>query len=70
MVAAVAATTATAKPVADTGSSPITDIVSATRGTENIVGYFDVFGDNVKGRVLLGVNAFDKPLLLTKCTMA
>ncbi|MEO6690364.1 MAG: zinc-dependent metalloprotease [Dokdonella sp.] len=48
------------------GSEPKTpgDIAAATRGSEHIAGFFDVYRDSAGGRVLLGVRAFDTPFLL------
>ncbi|MEO7935848.1 MAG: zinc-dependent metalloprotease [Dokdonella sp.] len=40
------------------------DAAAVTRGTEHIAGFLDVYRDSAKGRVLLGVNVFDKPFLL------
>ncbi len=64
VVALLATGAAIAKPAADAGSSPPSDIASATRGSEHVAGFFDVYRDSAKGRVLLGVNEFDKPFLL------
>src|SRR4051794_31154909 len=41
-----------------------TDVAAATRGTEHVAGFFDVYRDAAKGRVLLGVRTFDTPFLL------
>jgi hypothetical protein len=40
------------------------DLASATRGTEHVGGFFDIYRDAGKGRVLLGMRAFDTPFLL------
>ena len=64
VVAALTSAVATAKPGTDTGNPPTADIASATRGSEQVAGFFDVYRDSAKGRVLLGVHAFDKPFLL------
>ena len=37
---------------------------SATRGSEHVAGFFDVYRDAAKGRVLLGVRQLDTPFLL------
>ncbi|HET9031973.1 MAG TPA: zinc-dependent metalloprotease [Dokdonella sp.] len=58
------ATNVVAKSAKDAVSPPPTDIKSATRGTEHIGGFFDVYRDRATGRVLLGVEEFDKPFLL------
>ena len=55
---------AIAKPAADTTSPAPTDIASATRGSERVKGFFDVYRDSAKGRILLGVHQFDQPFLL------
>ncbi len=41
-----------------------TDAAAATRGTEHVAGFLEVYRDSAKGRILLGINAFDEPLLL------
>ena len=40
------------------------DIATATRGSEHVAGFFDVYRDAAKGRVLLGVHELDTPFLL------
>lgn len=40
------------------------DLVAATRGSEHVPGFLDVWRDRVGGRVLLGVHELDAPLLL------
>ncbi|HKE47403.1 MAG TPA: zinc-dependent metalloprotease [Rhodanobacteraceae bacterium] len=40
------------------------DIATATRGMQRTGGFFDVYRDEAKGRVLLGVHALDAPFLL------
>jgi hypothetical protein len=40
------------------------DVAAATRGSEHVAGFFDVYRDTAKGRVLLGVHALDTPFLL------
>lgn len=41
-----------------------TDIATATRGSERIAGFFDVYRDAGKGRILLAVHEFESPFLL------
>jgi len=54
-----------AAPAADkTESKTPADIATATRGSERVAGFFDVYRDNAKGRLLLGVHALDTPFLL------
>jgi hypothetical protein len=69
-VAASSAFAATATPAIAAGSadkgdakSPA-DIATATRDTEHVKGFLDVYRDSAKGRVLLGVHALDAPFLL------
>lgn len=57
----VAATAASGNKANATTSA---NIATATRGTQRIAGFFDVYSDAAKGRVLLGVQAFDEPFLL------
>lgn len=40
-------------------------IEAATRGMTHVAGFFDVWRDDAKGRVLLGVRAFGQPFLMT-----
>ncbi|MBO9663028.1 zinc-dependent metalloprotease [Dokdonella sp.] len=40
-------------------------IESATRGFARTAGFFDVYRDEAKGRVLLGLRAFEQPFLMT-----
>lgn len=40
------------------------DIAAATRGTEHVAGFLEVYRDTAKGRVLLGVRKLDTPFLL------
>ncbi len=63
---AVAVSTAVAAtPPADKGDAKApADIATATRGAEHVAGFFDVYRDAAKGRVLLGVHALDTPFLL------
>ncbi|MEO7063547.1 MAG: zinc-dependent metalloprotease [Dokdonella sp.] len=58
---AVAATTAQG---AEANAKASNTFALATRGTERIAGFFDVYRDVAKGRVLLGVHQFDQPFLL------
>jgi hypothetical protein len=67
-LAALLATTATCA-AADAGAAKATpkapaDVTAATRGMQHVGGFFDVYRDADKGRVLLGVHAFDTPFLL------
>jgi hypothetical protein len=55
---------ATAKPASGDEAGKPVDFASATRATVHIAGFFDVYRDPAKGRVLLGVRAFDAPFLL------
>ncbi|HEU4664708.1 MAG TPA: zinc-dependent metalloprotease [Dokdonella sp.] len=43
----------------------IADFAAATRGLASAPGFFDVYRDEAKGRVLLGVRAFGQPFLMT-----
>ena len=52
-----------AAPAAVAVQAP-TDIATATRGSERVDGFFDVYRDAAKGRVLLGVHELDTPFLL------
>jgi hypothetical protein len=40
------------------------DFGSATQGMQRTTGFFDVYRDDAKGRVLLGVRVFDQPFLM------
>jgi hypothetical protein len=59
---------AASQPAAPSGAKaepkPPQDIAGATRGMQHVGGFFDVYRDATKGRVLLGVHAFDTPFLL------
>ena len=58
-------TASAAAPPADKGDAKApADIATATRGSEHVAGFFDVYRDAAKGRVLLGVHALDTPFLL------
>ncbi|MEO5621863.1 MAG: zinc-dependent metalloprotease [Dokdonella sp.] len=61
---AIGALAAPAAPVKSTDAKAPTDIAAATRGAEHVAGFFDVYRDRAKGRVLLGVHALDTPFLL------
>lgn len=63
---ALASGTAVAAPPAPAKSDAKApaDIATATRGSERIAGFFDVYRDGAKGRVLLGVRELGKPFLL------
>ncbi len=41
------------------------DIESVTRGMAHVAGFFDVWRDEGKGRVLIGVREFEQPFLMT-----
>lgn len=64
VVASLVAMNAIAKPAEDSANPTPTDIKSATRGSDHVGGFFDVYRDSAKGRVLLGVHEFNKPFLL------
>ena len=53
-----------APPSADAAAKAPADVATATRGAEKMAGFFDVYRDGAKGRVLLGVRTFDTPFLL------
>ena len=53
-----------AAPAAGGEAKPPADVATATRGTEHVAGFFDVYRDAAKGRVLLGVREIGKPFLL------
>jgi hypothetical protein len=61
---AMTAGVAIAAPAAKAEMKAPTDIAAMTRGTEHIAGFFDVYRDSAKGRVLLGVHELDTPFLL------
>ena len=61
--AAIAAAAAAAPPVKADAKAP-SGIAAATRGAEHVGGFFDVYRDAAKGRVLLGVRQLDAPFLL------
>jgi len=64
-VLALAAGTAQAEAAAAKAQErPASGFAAATRGTTHAAGLFDVYRDPAKGRVLLGVRAFDAPFLL------
>ena len=64
-LAVAVSTAAAATPPADKGDAKApADIATATRGAEHVAGFFDVYRDAAKGRVLLGVHALDTPFLL------
>jgi len=49
----------------DKAGGAIADFAAATRGLVSVPGFFDVYRDEAKGRVLLGVRAFGQPFLMT-----
>jgi hypothetical protein len=61
---AVLGTSALAAPATTAKPDAPADIATATRGTEHTAGFFDVYRDPAKGRVLLGMREFGKPFLL------
>jgi hypothetical protein len=52
-----------APPPADKPGAPA-DFAGATQGMQRVPGFLDVYRDNAKGRVLLGVHAFEQPFLM------
>lgn len=60
-VAQTAKPNALAAPVAAKG---LPDSVAVTRGLDRVAGFFDVYRDAGKARVLLGLRSFDTPFLL------
>src|SRR5262245_66318347 len=63
--AVAVSTVAIAAPPADKGDAKgSADIATASKGAERVAGFFDVYRDTAKGRVLLGVRELDKPFLL------
>lgn len=55
---------ARAAPTANAEAMATPDIAAATRGSQRSAGFFDVYRDDAKGRVLLGVRDLDTPFLL------
>src|SRR5690349_16438129 len=53
-----------AAPAAKADAKAPVDFATATQGTEPVAGFFDVYRDSAKGRVLLGVREIGKPFLL------
>lgn len=51
-------------PAAKPGPGAPTDFAAATRGMQRVEGFFDVYRDAEKGRVLLGLRRFDAPFLM------
>jgi hypothetical protein len=64
LLLAVSTCAATAAAADKPAAKAPTDIAAATRGAEHVAGFFDVWRDSAKGRVLLGVGEFEKPFLL------
>lgn len=64
---AMLATTFAAAAAAMPAKKPdgVAGIEAATRGMRRIEGFFDVYRDDARGRILLGVRAFDRPFLMT-----
>ncbi|MGN6519006.1 MAG: zinc-dependent metalloprotease [Dokdonella sp.] len=66
ILAAVFATALQAAPSpADKAGGAVAGFTVATRGLSSVPGFFDVYRDEAKGRVLLGVRAFGQPFLMT-----
>lgn len=62
---AIAAGAAQAQSATAKGEAkPASAFAAATRGATHAAGLFDVYRDAAKGRVLLGVRAFEQPFLL------
>jgi hypothetical protein len=64
MAIAVTSVWAKPQPVVDTETKTPGDVASAIRGSEHFSGFLDVYRDAGKGRILLGIHAFDAPFLL------
>lgn len=60
----LAASPALAATGAGGEAKAIVDIATATRGTEHVSGFLELYRDTAKGRVLLGVRELDTPFLL------
>jgi hypothetical protein len=45
-------------------SKAVTDFVSATQGLRHTAGFFEIYRDEAKGRILLGVREFGQPFLM------
>lgn len=66
VLAVLVMATAGAQPVSPANKTGAgADFAAATQGLQHIGGFFDVYRDNAKGRVLLGVHAFEQPFLMT-----
>jgi len=55
---------AAAEPSPTVDRKAVADVSGATQGMQHIAGFFDVYCDDAKGRVLLGVHAFAQPFLM------
>lgn len=64
LFALVAISPAVAATSGDEQAKAPVDIATATRGTEHVTGFLEVYRDAAKGRVLLGVRELDTPFLL------
>jgi len=64
MAVSTGAVCAASAPAEKPESKAPADIATATRGSEKIDGFFDIYRDAAKGRVLLGVRDLDTPFLL------
>ncbi|MBA8882397.1 zinc-dependent metalloprotease [Dokdonella fugitiva] len=60
-----AVTVQAAVAAADKPGGAVADFAAATRGLPSQPGFFDVYRDEAKGRVLLGLRAFGQPFLMT-----
>ena len=49
-------------PSASTSSA--SSVEAATRGLQHVPGFFDLWRDPAKGRLILGIHEFDQPFLL------
>ncbi|HEY6942786.1 zinc-dependent metalloprotease [Dokdonella sp.] len=61
----IAVATQAAPPADKRNDGAIADFAVATRGLAAAAGFFDVYRDEAKGRVLLGLRAFGVPFLMT-----
>lgn len=65
LVGLFAVTVQAAVAAADKPGGAVADFAAATRGLPSQPGFFDVYRDEAKGRVLLGLRAFGQPFLMT-----
>ena len=64
LLLSLATTGSPAAPVERAGAKMPAAFASATRGSEHVAGFFDVYRDAANGRVLLDVRQLDTPFLL------